>query len=109
MKQNEKNVSLEQKILNASHLPDIMCGIIILLYTVFILNLNVKTHYLLIITVFAGILFAQFCLSPITNHFLMSRVSKRIQKWETEESDEDDEYILVRQPSKYKKKCNKSR
>ena len=95
MKQNEKNISLEQKILNASHLPDIMCGIIILLYTVFILNLNVKTHYLLIITVFAGILFAQFCLSPVTNHFLMSRVSKKIQKWETEESDEEERTKLL--------------
>ena len=53
MKSNEKNTSLEQKILKASHLPDVMCGIIILLYTVFILNLNIKTHYLLIVIVFA--------------------------------------------------------
>ena len=95
MKSNEKNTSLEQKILKASHLPDVMCGIIILLYTVFILNLNIKTHYLLIVIVFAGIMFAQFCLSPITNHLFMGRVSKKIQKLEAEDSTVEDRTKLL--------------
>lgn len=95
MKSNEKNTSLEQKILKASHLPDVMCGIIILLYTVFILNLNIKTHYLLIVIVFAGIMFAQFCLSPITNHLFMGRVSKKIQKMEAEDSTVEDRTKLL--------------
>ncbi len=86
MKQNNKNLSLEQRILNASHIPDVAAGIIILLYTVFILNLNFKDHYAIIIGVIIGILFAQFGISPITNHFLMSRVSKKVKKWETEET-----------------------
>ena len=86
MKQNTKKLSLEQRILKASHIPDVASGIIILLYTVFILNLNFKNHYPIILTVIAGVLFAQFVLSAITNHFLMSRVSKRVSKWETEES-----------------------
>ena len=86
MKQNDKKLSLEQRILNASHFPDVMCGIVILLYTVFILNLNFKDHYPIIIGTIVGIFFAQFCLSPITNHFLMSSVSKKLQKWETEET-----------------------
>ena len=86
MKQNKEKLSLERRILNASHLPDVATGIVILLYTVFILNLNLKLHYPIILVVILGVLFAQFGISPITNHFLMSRVSKRVKKWETEES-----------------------
>ena len=86
MKQNKKHLSLEQRILKASHLPDVACGIIILLYTVFILNLNFRTHYPIILGVIIGVLFAQFGISPITNHFLMGGVSKRVKKWETEET-----------------------
>ena len=53
MKQNEKYVSLEKKIFKASHISDISCGIAILMYTVFIMNLNFATHYPLIIVVIA--------------------------------------------------------
>ena len=82
MKQNDKYMSLERRILRASHLPDVSCGIILLLYTVFILNLKVSTHYPLIIIVILGVLFAQFCLSPITNHLLFSKTSREIERWE---------------------------
>ena len=86
MKQDETNMTLEKKILKASHIPDIVCGIIILMYTILILNLNIKTHYILILCVFAGILLAQFCLSPISNHLSMGSVSRKIQKWKTEDT-----------------------
>ena len=85
MEKNEKYLSLERKILRASHLPDIACGLVLLMYTVFILNLKISTHYILILIVIAGVLFAQFALSSITNHFLMSKASKKIEKWENEE------------------------
>ena len=84
MKQNEKYLSLERRILRASHLPDVLCGIVLLLYTVFILNLKVSTHYPLIIIVILGVLFAQFCVSPITNHILFANVSKEVERWENE-------------------------
>ena len=85
MKQNENNLSLERRILRASHFPDIACGIVLLMYTVFILNLKLSTHYPLILTVIAGVLFAQFVCSSITNHMFMGKVSKRIERWESEE------------------------
>ena len=84
MKQNEKYLSLERRILRASHLPDVLCGIVLLLYTVFILNLKVSTHYPLIIIVILGVLFAQFCVSPITNHILFANISKEVERWENE-------------------------
>ena len=71
MKNKTNNLSLERKLLRVSHLPDIACGIVLLMYTVFIMNLNFKTHYPIILVVIAGVLFAQFVLSSITNHFLM--------------------------------------
>ncbi len=85
MKQDEKYMSLERRILRASHIPDVSCGIILLLYTVFILNLKVTTHYPLIIVVILGVLFAQFCVSPITNHILFKKISHQIEHWENED------------------------
>ncbi len=85
MKQQTNYLSLERRLFRASHLPDVACGIVLLMYTVFILNLKFSTHYPLILTVIGGVLFAQFVLSAITNHFLMGKVSKEIERWETEE------------------------
>ncbi len=90
MKQDEKYMSLERRILRASHIPDVSCGIILLLYTVFILNLKVTTHYPLIIVVILGVLFAQFCVSPITNHILFKKISQQIEHWENEDIDQEE-------------------
>jgi len=90
MRQNEKNLSLERKILRASHLPDVACGIVLLLYTVFILNLSFATHYALILIVIAGVLFAQFGVSPITNHILFSKTSRKVEKWESEDMSKEE-------------------
>ena len=78
MKENEVYVSIEQKILKASHVSDIACGIAILMYTIFIMNLSLIKFYPLFIGVIATILIAQFLCSSVTNHFLMSKVSKEV-------------------------------
>ncbi|MCR4579099.1 MAG: hypothetical protein K5681_02010 [Treponema sp.] len=93
---DNKHLSFEREILRASHLPDIGCGVIILLYSVFILNLNIKTHYLLVLIVILLILFAQFVLSSITNHFLMGGVSKKIKKWQEEGMDMEQRTALFK-------------
>ena len=90
MKQDEKYMSLERRILRASHIPDVSCGIILLLYTVFILNLKVTTHYPLIIVVILGVLFAQFCVSPISNHLLFKKISQQIEHWENEDTSQEE-------------------
>ena len=90
MKQDEKYMSLERRILRASHIPDVSCGIILLLYTVFILNLKVTTHYPLIIVVILGVLFAQFCVSPVTNHILFKKISHEIEHWENEDTSQEE-------------------
>lgn len=90
MKQNEKYLSLERKLFRVSHLPDVACGLVLLLYTVFILNLKFSTHYPLILIVIAGVLFAQFGLSLITNHFLMGKASMDIEKWENGEMSQEE-------------------
>lgn len=79
-----KNLSFENEMYYRSVLPDISCGLIILAYSAFILNLSIKEHFLLILGVIVSIFFAQFVFSRITNHFLMGGISKRIIKWKTE-------------------------
>ena len=85
MKENEVYLSIEQKILKASHVSDIACGIAILMYTIFIMNLSLIKFYPLFIGVIATILIAQFLCSSVTNHFLMSKVSKEVERWESED------------------------
>ena len=85
MKQTDKYLSIEKKIFNASHVSDVSVGIAILLYTIFIMNLNFYKFYPLFIGVISVILFAQFFCSNITNHFLVRKVSKEVERWESEE------------------------
>ena len=106
MKLNDKNLTLERRILRASHIPDIGCGIVLLMYTVFILNLKFSTHYPLILTVIAGVLFAQFVCSSMTNHMLMNKTSKLVEKWENEGMSKEDRTKLFLQLHKLPKiKC----
>ena len=79
-----KKLSFEDELFRKSHLPDILCGILTLIYSVFILKMSIAAHYHIIIGVFSTILFAQFVLSRITNHMLFGKVSKQIEKWKLE-------------------------
>ena len=80
----KKGLSFEEEMFKASHLPDITCGILTLLYSAFILKMSIKTHYPVILAVLASILFAQFVLSKITNHFIMGKISKQLERWKHE-------------------------
>ena len=92
----KRQFTFEQEIFRASHLPDIASGLVILAYSVFILNLSVKKHYLLILTVVALIFFSQFVVSFITNHMLMGKVSKLIQQWKSQGMDKDERTALFK-------------
>ena len=73
MNTNDKNgtVSFEKELLNASYVPDIACGIVMLIYSIFILNLDVKSHYLVIFGILILIVVFQFLVSPVINHMVM--------------------------------------
>ncbi len=83
MNTNDKNgtVSFEKELLNASYVPDISCGIVMLIYSIFILNLDVKSHYLVIFGILILIVVFQFLVSPVINHIVMGKVSKKIQEY----------------------------
>ncbi|MBO4507036.1 MAG: hypothetical protein J5747_00185 [Spirochaetaceae bacterium] len=83
MNTNDKNgtVSFEKELLNASYVPDIACGIVMLIYSIFILNLDVKSHYLVIFGILILIVVFQFLVSPVINHMVMGKVSKKIQEY----------------------------
>lgn len=76
-----KNISFEEEMYRKSHLPDIICGIITLIYSFFILKLSIRAHFLIVVGVFSVILFAQFVLSKMTNHLIMHKVSASIEQW----------------------------
>lgn len=94
---NKKNLSFESEMFKASHLPDLVCGFIILFYSVFILNLGIAQHFVLILSVIIGIFFAQFVCSKITNHFIMSKTSQKIKKWKTEGMTKEERTSLLQE------------
>lgn len=83
MKTTDKNETLpfEKEILRASLLPNISCGIVMLIYSIFILNLDVQTHYFVIFSILTLIVVAQFLISPVVNHIVMGKVSKKIEEY----------------------------
>ena len=81
----EKHIPLERRLLVAGCLPNILCGILMLLYSVFILNLDVYKQYPLMLAVIGMILFAQFLLAPLTNHLCTAAISRQLERWQTED------------------------
>ena len=98
MKTNEKNgtLSFEKELLRASYLPDISCGIVMLIYSIFILNLNIKTHYIVVLSILVLIVVAQFLISPIVNHIVMGKVSKKIEEYLSKGMDVDERTELFK-------------
>ena len=103
MKQ-EKQHTLEQQHRISSYLPNILCGILILVYSVFILNFDIHAQLPLIVGIIVMILAAQCILSPITNHLLTGKLSRQIEKWLTEGATQEERtqifLALHRHPSK---------
>ena len=75
------NENLTSRIYKASILPDCLCGIVLLLYSVFIANIKFSSHFIFIFAVIGLICIAQFCAAPITNIFICNKCNKLIKKW----------------------------
>ena len=75
------NENLTSRIYKASILPDCLCGIVLLLYSVFIANIKFSSHFIFISAVIGLICIAQFCAAPITNIFICNKCNKLIKKW----------------------------
>ena len=75
------NENFTSRIYKASILPDCLCGIVLLLYSVFIANIKFSSHFIFIFAVIGLICIAQFCAAPITNTFICNKCNKLIKKW----------------------------
>ena len=75
------NENFTSRIYKASILPDCLCGIVLLLYSVFIANIKFSSHFIFIFAVIGLICIAQFCAAPITNIFICNKCNKLIKKW----------------------------
>lgn len=82
MKKN--NLSLTTEVFIKGIPSNCLMGFVLLFYSIFIANIQIKTHYPFILTVLFLILLAEFAVSPITNLFITRKTSKEIQKWKKE-------------------------
>lgn len=96
----DKNLTFIQKIQKAGFLPNVLCGAVILIYSSFIINLNIINDWLFCLYVVAAILIAQVLLSPISNLLIMKKISELITEWESGKS-------TVEQRTKLFKKIHK--
>lgn len=91
-----KPKSFTSEIFVASILPDYLSGVVLLIYSVFIANIPVKTNWIFILAVILLIGVAQFGLSPISNIFICGKCNKLIKKWHGAGLDKQERTVLFK-------------
>ncbi|AEE16912.1 methyl-accepting chemotaxis protein [Treponema brennaborense] len=66
-------------------LPNILCGWVLLTYSLLIINIDIRIYWQFILFVVMMIFIAQFGLAPITNKMIMGRTSKLIDEFRIRE------------------------
>lgn len=67
-------------------LPNVIFGLIVLSYTLLIINVDCVKNWWFVALFFGLDMFAQFVMSPLTNRLIMGKASRRIQELENRES-----------------------
>ena len=99
------NKSLTSKIFSKGIILNCSIGFTILFYSIFIANIKIRMHYWYVILTVSIILFAEFCISPITNILITARASKKIKKWKAQGYDKEERtklFLLIHRIPMYK-------
>lgn len=71
-------------------LPNILCGFVLLIYSVLIININIKTNWFFILFVGVMISIAEFVLCPFTNKLFMGKASSLLDEFEKREFSQEE-------------------
>ena len=85
-KMKKKEATFLSQCEKACVLPNIIFGLIVLSYTLLIINVDCVKNWWFVALFFGLDMFAQFVMAPLTNRLIMGKASRRIQELENGES-----------------------
>ena len=88
-------MTLERKIIKKSFLPDIISAFFIFGYSLITGQIPLETYGSIFILLIPLLIILQFVFAPVTDHLLYAGVSKRVEKFEQEETTENERTELL--------------
>ncbi len=88
-------MTLERKIIKKSFLPDIISAFFIFGYSLITGQIPLETYGSIFILLIPLLIILQFVFAPVTDHLLYTGVSKRVEKFEQEETTENERTELL--------------
>lgn len=85
-KMKKKEATFLSQCEKACVLPNVIFGLIVLSYTLLIINVDCVKNWWFVALFFGLDMFAQFVMAPLTNRLIMGKASRRIQELENRES-----------------------
>lgn len=76
----KKEKTLYRQILNKCALPNVLCGIVVFLYSILIINIDVKKYWAFCLFFFSLVFIAEFILSPFTHNMFIHKASKMLEE-----------------------------
>ncbi len=80
-----KQKSLYEQCYQVSILPNMFCALVLLSYSILIINIDVRKYWGFVLAVIVMILIAQFFLCPITHRMFIGKASRQIEEMEKRE------------------------
>ena len=77
-----KQKSLYEQCYQVSILPNMFCALVLLSYSILIINIDVRKYWGFVLAVIVMILIAQFVLCPITHRMFIGKASRQIEEME---------------------------
>ena len=80
-----KQKTLYEQCYQVSILPNMFCALVLLSYSILIINVDVRKYWGFVLVVIVMILIAQFVLCPITHRMFIGKASRQIEEMEKRE------------------------
>ena len=77
-----KQKTLYEQCYQVSILPNMFCALVLLSYSILIINVDVRKYWGFVLVVIVMILIAQFVLCPITHRMFIGKASRQIEEME---------------------------
>ena len=92
----KKNKDFEHEMMNTGRIPNIVAGLITILYVVFFAGLNINQLEQTSILAFVIVGFLQFCIAPLTNKMLTKNIAINLEAFKANELTIDERTNLTK-------------
>ena len=88
-------MTFEKKLIVRSFIPDIVAALLTFGYSITSAQISITEHSSVFIVLFTLIIVTQFVFAPVTDHIAYADISKRVSKFEHEETTETERTELL--------------